>query len=60
MAKVRLGLEWLTLPVFMVAMQLPQAVLVYWSASSGVALLQVSFTFSICNPPPPPLQSDEY
>ena len=42
MARVRLGLEWLTLPVFLVAMQLPQAVLVYWATSSGAALAQVS------------------
>lgn len=38
---VRLGLEWLTVPVFLTAMQLPQAVLVYWVSSSAAALLQV-------------------
>ena len=38
---VKLVLEWLVVPLFLVALQLPQAVLVYWCTSSAVALAQV-------------------
>lgn len=39
---IRLGMEWLTLPIFLAAIQLPQAVLVYWATSSSCALVQVT------------------
>ena len=39
---VRLLLELLTIPLFITALQLPQAVLVYWSTSSSMALAQAS------------------
>ncbi len=38
MGKLRLFLEWLTVPMLLVALQLPQASLCYW-LSSGLATL---------------------
>jgi tetratricopeptide (TPR) repeat protein len=37
---LRLLLEWLMVPLFGVALQLPQGALCYWASSSGLALLQ--------------------
>lgn len=43
----KLFLEWLTISALIIAMQLPQAVLVYWSASSSFVLAQVNKTSSL-------------
>ena len=38
---VQVVLEWMIVPLFLIALQLPQAVLVFWCTSSAVALAQV-------------------
>lgn len=40
MTMVKLGLEWMTLPMLLIGMQLPQAVHCYWIASSMYAYAQ--------------------
>ena len=38
--KVRLLLEWVTLPLLLTAMQLPHGAVIYWLSSSSLALAQ--------------------
>ncbi|EFN57373.1 hypothetical protein CHLNCDRAFT_142761 [Chlorella variabilis] len=40
MGGLRLLLEWMMVPLFAIALQLPQGALCYWAAGSGLALLQ--------------------
>jgi tetratricopeptide (TPR) repeat protein len=40
LGKVKLVLEWVTVPLFITALQLPHATLCYWAASSTAALAQ--------------------
>ena len=40
MGSLRLFLEWMMVPLFAVALQLPQGALCYWATSSGLALAQ--------------------
>lgn len=51
MGNVKLLLEWLTVPLFIIALQLPQGAALYWLVSSLTALAQV------LSPPsrPPPI-----
>lgn len=39
-AKLRLLMEWITLPLLLTAMQLPHGAVLYWATSSGLALSQ--------------------
>ena len=41
MGNVKLLLEWLTIPLFIIALQLPQGAALYWLVSSLTALAQV-------------------
>ena len=41
MGNVKLLLEWLTIPLFIIALQLPQGAALYWLVSSLAALAQV-------------------
>ena len=41
MRNVKLLLEWVTVPIFIIALQLPQGAALYWLASSTTALAQV-------------------
>ena len=41
MGHVKLFMEWVTIPVFIIALQLPQGAVLYWLASSLTALAQV-------------------
>jgi len=41
MGNVKLVLEWVTVPLFIIALQLPQGAVLYWLASSLTALAQV-------------------
>jgi len=41
MWNVKLLLEWVTVPIFIIALQLPQGAVLYWLASSLTALAQV-------------------
>ena len=41
MVNVKLLLEWVTIPLFILALQLPQGAVLYWLASSLTALAQV-------------------
>lgn len=41
MGNVGLLLEWLTVPLFIIALQLPQGAVLYWLVSSLTALAQV-------------------
>ena len=45
MGNVKLLLEWLTVPLFIIALQLPQGAALYWLVSSLTALAQVLFLF---------------
>ena len=45
MGNVKLLLEWVTVPVFIIALQLPQGAVLYWLASSLTALAQVGTMF---------------
>jgi hypothetical protein len=40
MGSLRLFLEWMMVPLFAIALQLPQGALCYWATSSGLALAQ--------------------
>lgn len=61
--KLRLVLEWLTVPLFLVALQLPHAPLCYWLSSSLAASAQalllrvpaVRYPAVLHPPPPSPL-----
>ena len=46
MGNVKLVLEWLIGPIFIIALQLPQGAVLYWLVSSLTALAQVNF----CSP----------
>ncbi len=41
MGNVKLVLEWVTIPIFIIALQLPQGAVLYWLTSSLSALAQV-------------------
>lgn len=41
LSHLRIALEWATVPLFVIALQLPQGAVLYWAASSSFALLQV-------------------
>ena len=41
MGNLKLLLEWLTVPIFVIALQLPQGAVWYWLSSSLTALAQV-------------------
>ena len=47
MGNVKLLLEWVTVPIFIIALQLPQGAVLYWLASSLTALAQVGTTSSV-------------
>eukprot|EP00891_Asterochloris_glomerata_P004420 jgi/Astpho2/4420/fgenesh1_pg.00067_%23_28_t len=40
LSHLRIALEWATVPLFVIALQLPQGAVLYWAASSSFALLQ--------------------
>ena len=40
-ATLKLALEWLTVPIFVIALQLPQGAVLYWLTSSSLTLMQV-------------------
>ena len=42
MGNVKLALEWLTIPLFVIALQLPLGAVWYWLSSTLTAMLQVS------------------
>lgn len=52
MGNIRLLLEWLTVPLFIIALQLPQGAVLYWLVSSLTALAQVllveDITSAVC------------
>ncbi len=47
MGNVKLLLEWVTVPLFIIALQLPQGAVLYWLASSLTALAQVRCVSSL-------------
>ena len=44
MGNLKLLLEWITIPIFVIALQLPQGAVWYWLTSSCAALAQVCCT----------------